>query len=227
MKFKHPISSLAYKTKKEPNEQIKDEPFEMNSWFDKADKADKADKIVDGRDYFIIRPMPRELPIFHSVYKNPVSKFTSPKYTNGFELFLRNTVFKKNSYDKLIVIWSKPTGTLKFEEFEILCGFCSDWYKMDEHGERYGGFWKYPEDSYEYINAYELSYKKNTNCLWNLPWPKHFLIHTVKQGCNSLNESVRYSNSFGEMMYRSIIQYEMGFMTRALSSDIITKILEY
>ncbi len=154
--------------------------------------------------------------------------YQSPESRNGFKLSDKDIIVIDNKlYYYYITIWSKKENSMTFEEFEKLCDFCSDWKKMDEHGECFGGFWNYPEGSYERENAGKLSYQKNIKCLWNLPWPKHFIIYTVKRGCNDRMESVRYSNEFCEMMYRSIIYYDMTFMTRILSSDIITKILEY
>lgn len=83
---------------------------------------------------------------------------------------------------------------------------CSDWSKMDEHGTSYGGFWWFPEGSYEYENAYKLSREKSGLCLWSLPYPKRFLLETIDIGCLNRMESVRYSNFVCEWMKRKIEQ---------------------
>lgn len=100
-------------------------------------------------------------------------------------------------------IWLDPTE-MTYEEFsdqfdEIAC---TEWYKMDKYGECYGGFWTYPKNSYEYEHAWELSGEENCKALYELPYPKKFILETIKIGCSSRQESVPYSNKLCEWMSR-------------------------
>ena len=78
---------------------------------------------------------------------------------------------------------------------------CSDWNKMDEHGECFGGVWQ-SENEFERANAFELSRINNMNKLWALPYPKPFLLFTVRIGCTVRQESVRDSNHFAVWLQR-------------------------
>ena len=71
---------------------------------------------------------------------------------------------------------------------------CTDWNKMDESGEAYGGYWQYPEYSYERMNAYELSREFNILALIGLPYPRLLIKWSIDVGCSNGHESVRYSN---------------------------------
>lgn len=83
---------------------------------------------------------------------------------------------------------------------------CTEWSKMTDHGECFGGFWDYPEDSIEYENKWNLTRNYNGRKLYQLPFPKRFLIETMKIGCNNRMESVRYSNFIGVWMQRKVAQ---------------------
>lgn len=83
---------------------------------------------------------------------------------------------------------------------------CTDWYKMDYKGDPFGGFYSYPEDSYEYENAWTLSFQDNCRRLWQLPYPHDLILKTVEMGCNNRQESVVYSNSLCEWIYRKLGQ---------------------
>jgi len=52
---------------------------------------------------------------------------------------------------------------MSFEEFHEKFDdmACSDWSKMDDHGECFGGFWQAAEGTYEREHAYELSREDN------------------------------------------------------------------
>ena len=92
------------------------------------------------------------------------------------------------------------------EEFIARSDCCSDWYKQDRHGNCFGGFWEYPEGSYQHENARQLSYDDNMKGLLELPYPREFILETIHIGCNNRQESVRYSNFLCEWMERKIKQ---------------------
>ena len=74
-----------------------------------------------------------------------------------------------------------------FEKCTDKC--CTDWAKMDRHGECYGGFWLIDEE-----NAWELSRQDNFEGLYALPFPHELIFKTIDIGCSNRMESVRYSN---------------------------------
>jgi hypothetical protein len=74
---------------------------------------------------------------------------------------------------------------------------CSDWGKMDAHGECFGGFWDYPDNSIEKEHAYSLTFDANCRKLYQLPFSKRFILWTVEFACPRRLESVRYSNHMG------------------------------
>jgi hypothetical protein len=96
--------------------------------------------------------------------------------------------------------WAARYGRLD-DALETWLGFweafddaaCSSWNKQDDHGECFGGFWE-SNDEDEREHAYQLSRRHNAVCLYNLPFPKHLLLETVRLGCANRMESVRYSN---------------------------------
>ena len=81
---------------------------------------------------------------------------------------------------------------------------CTDWNKIDEYGNSYGGYWTYPKGSYEGDNAFFLTRQKNCQKLYQLPYSKSFLLHTIVIGCRNRMESVRYSNHLCEMFKKKL-----------------------
>jgi hypothetical protein len=114
------------------------------------------------------------------------------------------------AYDDFISyceIWNSENQPEKYEFLEQYDEIaCSDWSKMQPDGESFGGYYNYPEDSYEKQNAYQLTRDHNGQALWELPYPKTFIIKTISLGCSSRQESVRYSNFICEWMKRKILQ---------------------
>jgi len=98
-----------------------------------------------------------------------------------------------------------PVSDLTKEKFmnlynDIACN--NNWYRINENGDFFVGFWNYPEGSIERENAGKLTHNKNGRCLWKLPFPKYFLLETIKIEHNVMTESVKYSNSIGVWMER-------------------------
>nr|QBK86308.1 MAG: hypothetical protein LCMAC102_01030 [Marseillevirus LCMAC102] len=124
---------------------------------------------------------------------------------NGYKLYdMITPVIHEYKFKKWLSAWNDTTNITKENFLKIYDKTAdNDWGKMDEHGIDYGGYWRYPQDSYEYKNAYDLSRKKNGECLWNLPYPKKFVLKTIDAGPI---ENVRYSNFLCEWMKRKIKQ---------------------
>jgi hypothetical protein len=165
------------------------------------------------------RIMDRIEKITPELYKNTIVSMIEKEEINGYKLmhftgnFIDYSSFKiindiwdcKYKYtDKEWIKQEHPVPDLTEKEFMELYNkiTCTDWSKMDEHGECFGGFWQYPEGSLERENAFELTGNKNGRCLWKLPFPKYFLIKTIEIGCGNREESVRYSNHLGVWMSR-------------------------
>lgn len=127
---------------------------------------------------------------------NGYQLYTCSHHIYSFDNFLSDIVPAFESYKKVPEM-TKEEFIAKFEDMA-----CTDWSKMDEHGECYGGFWKYPEGSYERTNAYTLSRETNREKLWELPYPKSFVLKTIEFGCSNRQESVRFSNFICEWARR-------------------------
>lgn len=135
---------------------------------------------------------------------NPLITFDCEEI-NGYQLKTDEFSVYYDVYLEWKGIWDdneEMTYDIFKSKFENIA--CSDWAKMDKHGVCYGGYWKYPEGSEERENAWELSYNENCRALYDLPYPKNFILHTVKVGCNNRLESVPYTNLLCEYMKRQI-----------------------
>lgn len=125
---------------------------------------------------------------------------------NGYKLNKSFTV----GYD-IFIEWKKiwdDKEEMTYEKFkdEFNGTACSDWAKMDKYGECYGGYWKYPDDSYEKENAWELSHEENCKALFDLPYPKRFILYTIDIGCSNRQESVPYTNLLCEYMVQQTLR---------------------
>lgn len=102
-------------------------------------------------------------------------------------------------------IW-QDNREMSYQEFSKIFNeiACAEWSKMDKYDEYYGGFWKYPEGSYEHEHAWHLCREDNCRALYELPYPKRFIIETIKIGCNNGLESVPFTNYLCEMMSRKL-----------------------
>ena len=134
---------------------------------------------------------------------------TDEEVVNGYKLYdtskLTGLWFRYDYFLELEKLFNKE-NTMNEEEFyekydDIAC---SDWSKQDEHGECFGGFWKYPEGSYEKKNAYTLSRDANGKALYKLPYSHALIFETIEYGCGNRQESVRYSNFMCEYVKRII-----------------------
>ncbi len=134
----------------------------------------------------------------------PIIMDSEEMEVNGYKLYSCDSLlFWYDEYQGYCKYWEEEDD-MTFDAFKEECHerMCTSWCKMDEHGESFGGYWDYPEDSLEYRHAYSLTQDKNIRCLWRLPYPKRFLLETINIGCNNGMESVRYSNTLGEWMVR-------------------------
>jgi len=129
---------------------------------------------------------------------------------NGYKLYNTQngkSILRRQDYEKCVEMW-KNNKQYTHEEFMQLYdeGACSDWAKIDAHGESYGGYWKYPDGSPGKQNAWHLTRKENGEALWNLPYPKEVIFETIEIGCGNRMESVRYTNFLCEWIKRKMEQ---------------------
>ena len=134
----------------------------------------------------------------------------SNEVANGYKLYnITNdeAILRRSTYNDLVKKWlnnKQYTEDEFYTEYDNLA--CSDWSKQDEYGDCFGGYWDYPDDSYEKKNAWDLTRKANGNALYKLPFPKEVLLETIKIGCGNRMECVRYSNFLCEWVRRKMIQ---------------------
>lgn len=125
---------------------------------------------------------------------------------NGYDI----RQYKKFNIPYDVFLEYKKVWEDKDEDFNFIEEFyntvCTEWYKMDRHGECYGGFWQYPEGSYERENAWKLSGDDNCQALCDLPYPKKFILHTIKIGCAMRTECVPFTVYLCEWMKRKMEQ---------------------
>lgn len=69
---------------------------------------------------------------------------------------------------------------------------CSDWSKMDLEGESFGGYYLFPEGSYERDHAYTLSRELAIEKLFKLPYPRDLIKWIIEYGCSTRKESYRF-----------------------------------
>lgn len=146
---------------------------------------------------------------------------------NGYKLYdYEGTFYSMKQMMEYVKEWNTVADSGKdmtYEEFKDKINVCSDWGKMDEHGNSFGGFWLSPKGTPQYENAYTLSLKANLKALYDLPFPKKLLIQTVSMGCSMRRESVRDSNFYMILFQRQVEQYKNFFQSvelRALSSEL-------
>lgn len=148
------------------------------------------------------------------------------EYINGYQLYnYTGDLFDLESYTILLNAMNNPAPKLSLEEFEDKAELCSDWAKMDEHGESFGGYWNYPEGSYEKQHAWTLTLDHNVKKLWELPYHTDFLILAINYGCNIRQESVRYINFYAVWIQRKTEQLR-NIIYKTISKRLLNNNIE-
>jgi hypothetical protein len=142
-------------------------------------------------------------------YKTSKIKMSTDEEINGYKLEDTTRIdglwFAYDYFLKLEKLYNEPNVITEDEFYEKYDEqACSDWSKQDEHGECFGGFWKYPEGSHEKENAWYLSRKANGNALFKLPYSHSLIFETIEYGCGTRQESVAFSNFMCEYVKRMI-----------------------
>jgi hypothetical protein len=132
--------------------------------------------------------------------KQSFVQFQKNKKINGFDVHsfgaTVENIFNYRYFKELLLLMTTPDQMLNYNDWKkkMRASTCSDWNKQDEHGNSYGGYWEAPKESYEYKNAWDLTFKRNCQRMWNLPFSHAILLKTIEMGCKTRQESVRYSN---------------------------------
>lgn len=120
-------------------------------------------------------------------------------YPNGLYFEWFNFV---ECVDEFCLSSNQPTPE-NFREY-LDHNLCTDWNKMDMEGESFGGYWQYPEGTYEREHAYELCGKENKEALFALPYPYALIMWTIKFGCSSRLKSVKFSRTVCKWFHKMI-----------------------
>jgi hypothetical protein len=150
---------------------------------------------------------------FYEKYDKEIIMYETEE-VNGYKLYnCENNLLSVNYFNQMKELWFNNEENKKYDEYEdfekwFTDNTCSDWAKQDEHGNCFGGFWDYPEGTYEKENAWDLTLKANSRALYDLPYPRAVIVETVSIGCSNRMESVRYSNFICEWVKRKIMQQD-------------------
>jgi hypothetical protein len=107
----------------------------------------------------------------------------------------------------MVNTFKTPTVMSEEEFIEKYDGtVCSDWNKIDEHGESFKGAWEAEENTFEKEHASQITRRRNGEALYKLPYPHTAIFYTIGIGCSNRLESVRYSNFLCEWTFRKMSQ---------------------
>jgi len=142
-------------------------------------------------------------------YNTGLVKMKKDEYVNGFQLLpvVSDTPLMFQAlFREFLQLWNDQDQDQfhDFKTFEAHCEdqMCSDWCKQDEHGNCFGGYWKFPDGSYEKAQAFSMCQRKSILELFKLPYPAKVIFKTIEIGCNNRQESVRYTNLLCEWVLR-------------------------
>jgi hypothetical protein len=126
-------------------------------------------------------------------------KYDAESIVNGYEMIDVNDQSNVLSFEEfqecVLVKELKTEWTLEKWKQAMETQCCTDWYKMDDHGESFGGvYYSSPHNSENYQNAFQLTFDANCLAMWKLPFSKDLLLYTIHLGCCLRLESVRFSN---------------------------------
>ena len=147
---------------------------------------------------------------------------------NGYRLYNienGNTLMTRLKYDIFNKLWNKNRKYTQYEFLDIFYSIASrEWGKITIEGEYYEGFYDYPEESYEKLNAYELTFEKNALALWDLPYPHEVILETIIYTNSQFNRCVRKSNFLCEWIKRKRNQLKFIAIIPKLE-DICKKVI--
>jgi hypothetical protein len=189
--------------------ELKNMIFELNNYY------------LTELDSYHIFPTPRpfgewlddcdvQMKKFYPWFYDNVVTMDESQEINGYKLYnAQKDMMTLDAFNEYLEMWKKNISMTE-EEFEEQYKeiTCTEWAKMDRLGNSYGGFWNFPEDSPEKNDAWNLTYRDNMIGLFELPYPKQFVLATIKMGCANRMECVRYSNLICEWYSQKFKLYE-------------------
>lgn len=130
-------------------------------------------------------------------YNKTIIHLSEDEKINNYNLYNCNyNLFDQINFLELCELWNSSKN-YTWEEFYKIYDekACSEWNEIDENG----------NSIYSDIFGYwDTTRKRNGELLYNLPYSKDFILKTIDIGCNTLNESVRFSNFLCIFMERKI-----------------------
>lgn len=134
---------------------------------------------------------------FYAAELSPVH-MSADETVNGFALFPASgerNLMTWSMFQQLTTLLVSDKVWTKAEWYEAMAdACCTDWHKMDEHGQSYEGAWSAPEGTYAQRHAWDVCFARSRRAMWKLPFAKEALLQTIHWGCINRVESVRYSN---------------------------------
>ena len=126
---------------------------------------------------------------------------------NGYHLYnLTYNIMSYDEYMNALIIWNNDYVTDHDFKYYYDKNACSEFSRVDSEGKLFQEFWQYPVGTFERSNASILTNRKNEFLLYNLPYPKSFILKSIEIACYNQQESVRFCNFICEWMKRKIEQ---------------------
>lgn len=143
-------------------------------------------------------------------YENCITTSESEE-VNGYKLYAAKHNFISYDHFYIFVDLMNSNKIWTFAEWReaMISICCGAWYKCNPQGEYYQGYWKYPANSHQRINACDLTFEDNCRAMWDLPFSKDMLLETIKLGCLNYMECVRYSNFVCVWVQRKLLSTQL------------------
>lgn len=142
----------------------------------------------------LLKKINQKIESYYPKYKEIII-FKNTECANGFQLYnVTENLFLLADFIELKKMFenNKPMTYVEFRA-EFGENACTEWHKMDEHGNSFGGFWL-SDEPVERDDAFNLQFEENCKMLYELPYSNKLKLWTINYGCRNRLESVRYSN---------------------------------
>ena len=136
-------------------------------------------------------------PTWYFYMANPI---TGNEVINGYRMYEGNSfTFRYVDFKILDEAWDLPDISRQEFYLRFDATACVAWNLHDKNGIYSGGFYRCKEGTYEKQEAFTLTRNDNCEGLWKLPYPKLFILESIRLLCSTNGvESVRYCNFVGE-----------------------------
>lgn len=158
--------------------------------------------------------------VLKELYDSPetVVKTKHTTQLNGYDLydFEEPVMVSYENFQEALMFSEETKPDLTWEEFknEYEKTACSDWGRIDENGNSFGGYWAQSKEELNGKYPYDLTREENAKLLFQLPYKKKLLIWTIRMGCPSRQECVRFSNFLCYWIDQKVRKMYEVFLTR-------------